>query len=677
MVTEALANEVIVLRLKAVTVDEAMKRIASTVGAEWHTADAGFELVRPDELAAKLRKEGLEAKAAAIAKMIEQQKKLAGGGDPLTTDGATLLAAHYDQSSNLPNTGNPESYQAYRRAQESLPDNRAAWKVLSAIDPKAIAGMESGQRVVFSNHPTAMQLPIDGDLTSIGDQMLQDHNMLADAFKKLRKPDPNKQAVPFYGQDPSVQMDGPPVRFVVSLQLMFLSQSYMVEMIGFDAKNNAICLSNVSLNVMGDQNDLMAQRTRVARANESEAKLPVSPLTQSMLDYMKKSMGNGGGSGMEPATGELRSALLNPDRTDPLAYIFSEAFLGIANLRNENLVAYPDDSAFLLGMFAGMEGQLKPSLVMQAVTGLGPMVPTNVTEQDGWLTIRPAHVLETVQTRTSRPALGEFLREFDQKGYLTLDSVGTLAAAVNGREFPVLDMFLPMMVDPAGADLHQSGDFNMLKLYGSLDESQLTRLNSHKSIRLAELRPEQAALLSRYVYESSRGFGGAPMVRDKSYAQSSADKEPTEAIPGGLSNDTTLTMSSTDAKVYFVKIGFEAGGSYTSPMSLDSLAWTIYTKSHPENSPGYNPNILGISPGTERTIQVVIGISPKNQPQCELKEHRPAPGGPWALDKLPDDVKKELDKAVARLTQMYQQQPGQDDGASPATPPVPVAPPSR
>ena len=48
------------------------------------------------------------------------------------------------------------------------------------------------------------------------------------------------------------------------------------------------------------------------------------------------------------------------------------------------------------------------------------------------------------------------------------------------REFPVLDLFLPMMVSEQ-AHLDRCGDLSMLKLYGSLDEGQEEAVDEQRS----------------------------------------------------------------------------------------------------------------------------------------------------------------------------------------------------
>ncbi len=664
MVTQDLANQVIVLRLKGVTTDEAMKRIASTVGAEWHTAHGGFELVRPEGLAAKLREQGLAARANGITKMIDQQLKLAEAGQVSTAADAARLADRLYQAA-VQQEGDSSAWPTFQQVRNTTPEYRAIWKVLSSIDPRAIAGMESSQRLVFSNKPTAMQQPISADLTDVGLQMQEQQNLVADAFKKLEKPGGGPQTFKF-GRPPVDPMSSAPVRFVIGVQLVFLSQSYVIDMIGFDANNSVVVTCHVSMDVISDFGGIMADRARVAKANISEPDLAVSPMVQEMLDFMKKSMAGGGGGGdVRLPDGALRAALLKPEERDPLAYIYSEGLLGIAERRNVNLVAYPDDSAFLIGMFAGMEGKLKPSLIMQTITGLGPMVPTNVLEQDGWLTIAPVDLEAAERSRTSRVALGNFLRAYDQAGFLSLDMVGNLVASVTSRELPVLDLFLPMMMDPT-AHLDQCGDLGMLKLYGSLDQGQMTRLTSKQAIRVAELRPEQAALVSRYVYEGkdpAHHFG-------QGSSDAAAESEPTEALPSGLPDVSTVSMTSDDENVYFVKQSIN-GSTYTSPMNISALGWTVSQKDHPTGSPEFRPTVLSIQPGVQRTVHFVISTGTMARFESALKEQRTVQGGPWTLDNLPAAVKKELDKAVA----MYSNLPGQA-GQDSAPIPAPAAPPS-
>src|SRR5207248_5465149 len=116
----------------------------------------------------------------------------------------------------------------------------------------------------------------------------------------------------YFRQPPTSPIEAPPVRFVVSLQLVFLSQSYQIDMICFDSNNKAVAVCHANMDVMSDFGGMMADRARVAKATESETDLPVTPLTQQMLDFMKKSMSGNGGGGEQVVTGDLRTAFLNP-----------------------------------------------------------------------------------------------------------------------------------------------------------------------------------------------------------------------------------------------------------------------------------------------------------------------------------------------------------------------------
>ena len=658
-----LVNEIIVLRLKGVTTDDAMKHIAAAIGGEWKQREQGYDLERDDELTAKLKQQGLQAKVVAVQQMIDKQIKLSGADKPLDQAGAARLAAQLHQAESQQQI-HPENYQAVRLAQEQMPDERATWWLLSRIDPKALADMESGERTVFSNKPTGMQVAIEGDLNDIGERWKQEHDLVADELKKLRKPDDNKSIAPFEKSETDL-MPAEPARFVVSVQKVFLSQSYQIRVIGLDGNNHAIALSDTNLDLMGDFGNMMAERAKMARANPNESNIPVTPITKAMLEFMRTSMSGGG---QHPLSAELRQAMLNPDKTDPLAYLYSEAFLGVAAARNENLVAYPDDSGFLMGMFAGMEGNLKPSLVMEAVTGLGPMMPTDVTEQDGWLTLAPSDRIEALKSRADRQELGELLRSFDKNGYMTLADVGKLAQTVNTLEYPVLDQFLPLMLDQQ-ASLDNLGNLQMVKLYGSLDDGQLMRLKSNLSIRAAELRPEQVAAMSQFAFTGDSfgrrtyNFGGG-----KDVFEAAEDAEPTETMPDGLPSDTTLSMDIQEKPVYFMKVS-TGNSSFSETGDMTNVAQIVYLEQHPERSPNYHPHITSIGPGTSLVVQISIRARTDQQFQSEIHERHPLPGGPWKMDSLPDDVKKKLDAELLRFSQIMNPRNAPDSAPPPSTNP--------
>ncbi|MEA2553399.1 MAG: hypothetical protein QOJ65_1575 [Fimbriimonadaceae bacterium] len=646
-----LQDEIVVLRLKGVTTDEAMKKIAAVVGAEWRKAKDGYELSRSPDMATKLYDDAIAARAASLRSSVAAKLKQTQADQPMTPDRINRIAAQLAKSQGEHDTEIATlNYRELANLQQSVPDSRALWQMVAKLDPKLLARIELGQRVVVSNKPNSLQTEVSDDIASLGEQLFQDHNAFADAFLKFKKPKQGQTDEESPAGGPGDKMPAVPVRFTISLERQFFGDSISAQMLGFDADNNPVVFASGNLEFMGDFGNVMADRAKLVRAAESEPALTISPRSQAMLDFMKKAISGGGGS-MQPATGELREFFLHPEETDPLGTLASEALIGMAEQRGANLVAYPDDTLFLVAMFAGQEGKLKPTLIIQALTGLGPISQMSLTEADGWMTVAPDDRYQAYISRTNRAALGQYLRAFNENGFAPIAATAKLAESARGREFGVLSIFVPMMLSQEAVPQGR-GNVNILKLYASLGQEQIDRLDGGQSIRFAELDKSQISLLRRYVYQSAESRYDVVSEGSKtSYLQQQASQEPTESMPNGLPADGMLSLDVKKSTTYFVKVKADSF-EYTSPMDINSLAWTISLKDHPEQSPGYHPKVESIAPGEDRTLTFKLQLDPKRIVSAQLRESRKSGAGPYTLDNLPEDIKKELDKAIAQYKNM-------------------------
>lgn len=645
-VDQGLRDEIIVLRLKGALLEDVKQRIATVVGAEWKKTPDGFELYRSAEMATQLNREAVEARAKNIQEALEAKRAQIRFDTPLTAQELDRLAAQFNlERSSIERDGNQNDYDKLVQMQASMPGARALWRVLAAIDPKRLAEIGLDQRVVFSNQPTKTQVEIGSDLSKVGEQLFEENNGLSAAYQKLN---PGESSVlEGYGIDPIASYRAEPVRFVLSARREIFGDAINLHLIAFDGSGGAVMTSRGTLQLIGNLGKLQAERARMMKEAETEPDLPISPATKGMLEFMRKVMGGGV---MEAATGALRDALLHPETIDPLATAASEAFLGIADLRNENLVFCPDDSMFLIAMFAGQEGKFKPSLVMQGVSGLGQVSQANVEEKDGWMLVSPTDRLQTYQSRTDRRALGEFMRSFDEKGYVPIEASALLAKSIRGSSMPMLDIFFPMLLSP-DARPEDRGELRILKLYAELGPEMIRRMYETGGVRVAELNREQLRLVSDYFYQKEGGVSRmiAPGKPRPSFAELAASGEPTEILPDGMSLDATIGFSARTQKTFIARVS-NGGSQYVTAMPMDTIAWTLSLKDHPEEAPStYQPTILSLSPGEERTIGFDLSIARGKEVHSDLKETRLLPGGPWSLNHLPDDLKKELSAALAKV----------------------------
>jgi hypothetical protein len=663
-----MANEIIILRLKGTPLQDAMQKIADAVGAQWVKKSDGFELDRTPEMENRLRQEAIDSRVKLLEAALGKQTQAVEADKPLSQDRIDKLAAKIIQQSSQPQDVD-HNWREILQMRDSLPDQLAILRVFSMIDLRELATMDDNERWVFSNKPTKMQRQIAGDLSSIATRLKEEHNAFLATYSKLKAPDKADPYITISEQE----MTWVPDRFVLSVTRQMFGDSLKLNMIVFDSGNHAICSASTNLSIDFQMEGMIAQRAKIARDTATEKDIPVSAVTNQMLEYVRKTRSNSG-SFEEPITGELRQALLNPEQQDPLSYAASEAFLGIAEARNENLVVYPDDTMFLVAMLSGMEGSFKPSLVMQAVSGFGQVLPTTITETNGWMTLTPADRLATLQSRMSREALGSYLREQEQNGCVSIDSTAKLASAVNGCQLPVLAIFVPMMLDPS-ARLGTNNDLTLLKIYSTLNSTQIQQLESHAGVPIGDLTSGQLLLLNHLVFAS---FGNEQMpVETQNGATESevkAASELTETMPDGLPIDTVLNMSSNSEKTYFCQVKSN-NSTFTESMSVDTMAWYVNQTDHPDGN--VKMEIVSIQPGESRTLSFSVVAGAGRGITTTLNEQRKGTGGPWTLAQLPDDLKAQLAKAKERFDQARSQQgteaPAETLPAATAPPPNPHA----
>lgn len=665
-----MADEIIVLRLNNVLLKDAMQKIADTVGAEWVKKPDGFELDRSPDQVDKFQQDIINRRVQILTTCLTKAIKKAKADQPYTQDRINQLVAAATTTPSQSADGQGTDFRAMSQLRDSAPDSVAALQLLSKIDIRQLAALNDSSRLAFSNKPTKMELLIPGDLSQFAEDFMTAHNAFYDAYSKAKKPDtPNP-----YFSIPESAITSAPDRFVLDVSSQMLNDDISARMIAYDAQDHPIAGSSISLSFDDEMNDMMSQRARIARETANEKEIPVSPATKQMLEFIRNSTSGSGPDNqrLNAISGELRQALLHPEENDPLSYALSEAFLGIADQRNENLVVYPDDSMFLVAMFAGMEGSFKPSLVLQGVSGLGQVLPTTVTEQDGWLCLSPVDRLGAMSKRMNRAALGTYLRDDDANDYVSIDSTAKLAASIQGYDLPLLCIFIPLMLTPDqmfGLD----NDMAMMKLYASLNDSQLTRLQNNAPIPIGEFNNDQLAIINHFVFQADHQDDPVPVKQGETLAEQLASQETPDTFPDGIPADATLTMSTDTTPTYFCTLR-QDNNTFTSPTDINTIAYYIYHKDHPDKvDPNPTPEIVSIQAGEERQLTFNVNLSPDCTLTSFAKEDRKTPGKVWTVANLPDDIKAQ----IAKAEQSFQNVPVQSDGAPPEAPPPTVAPPAK
>lgn len=668
---EALGSEIIILRLHEVTTQEAMKQIAKAIGGEWRKAPDGFELYRSADMADKLHAKAVDIRAQAIKKAIDEKVVRLKLGQPMSDQEAASLATRFlKEFEESRKRSDRDSWRKFSEMRASFPTQRALWQLLSRIDPRTLADVEESQKVVYSTIPTSMQRELRLDLRPLAEQIFREQRAFAQGVATALKDQPkgeDQETTSFPGeQSERVAMRSVPEKFVLVIDQPYFSEGLSVTLAAVDDKGKLLFQTSDRLGFAEDWSALEAEQAKVVTSSKDEPDIALSPISKALMGFMQ-----GPEVGTQTLSGEAKQAILHPEQLDPLATATSEAMLGLAEYKNVNLVMYPDDAMFMVAMFAGQSKSLKPSVLLQSARAFGSMMDTQVIEEPGWLLVVPNNPLETYRNRTNREALGVYLREVDA-GEIRLNDFAELASTIRGINFPVLMMFMPMLV---GGQLDiDPGSVDMLRFYASLGEAAVSRLQKQPT-RIANLNKEQLGLLYRYVFESRdasvlanaerQALNETPAEEILPALMGSEDtvQDTTEQLPDGLPMESMLSVKEEKETTYFVKADM-GGVIYTHPTTIESLAWMLAPPEKGEEMEGPPMKILSISPGVKRTLTFTIALPGNRSITSQLKENLKGTDGPWTADTLPNEIKKQIQQLIAQAKQEAQAE-GEGEEAPP------------
>jgi hypothetical protein len=480
------------------------------------------------------------------------------------------------------------------------PGGRAIARLLTAMNPSDLAALEPATRTVVSQ----MQRPMPGNASTIIAQFLDEQRML----DKVAGDAPVVEGGGGFiraeiggGRDRQRTTTGRPGKTLLVITRMGIADVLQCQLTVYDAQTG----DNMASGFLS----LVPEPPTVLPSPKSgpEENLPISALGKEFAKLVSANGGNsigaaramfaistgddggdvtflGSPSGGPPValSKEWRERVLNPDKFEPLSTTTSDIFLGIANGRNENLVATFPDATLLPSARRIAQGELKAS---EALSLAHTSWQLATSEKDGWLEVWPSQPYTAAQERMNRVALGKMLRTLDTKGRLGLDDLATYAVSTDAvNTMAGVDYFYLRLLDPATADRQFAsifqGNREMLKFYGLLGQSQRNGLANGQPLALGSLGQKQRDLLHSMVYNSldgprittpnerpspRQGPGGpAAMMMGAGGLQ----RERTEALPTGVPSNGVLILRLMREQAVLATDSTGANGQY---LTADAL----------------------------------------------------------------------------------------------------------
>ena len=487
-------DEVLILSVQDVRLNDLIEKIANATSAEWQKENGGYRLIRSAKLLKKLEDEHFAKVVEAVALGQERlRKSLESAGEYSDTVARSISEKLSNYLSELTQRGDRDlEYRKLEMIRPILPGYRLALRIAATLDPKALAAIPARERAVFSTQPNRLQKPFPKSLQPALASYAKEVEMLAAHL-------PDEPKMPEMGVEANVwqalmlrqRKDAKPSKILLSVTSPAENRSSMLQLMVANEKGTIIERSYISLSPVDPMNrTVLPAKPPVPEPGEKLIEL--SPLSKEYSEYVSKVYQP------NPAvptvmSRELREFLLNPEKNETTALVFSEVVLATAKERNLNVVISPPYGA----MGPGSGKDMTPSKFLTQYR-TSPFGGTTVSLENGWLEARPSDWFQVRNNAPDRFALGRFLRIGASRSH-DLEDHAALALAMPSQSAHGNAMNVFMLLYRNSYDRYSHNDFDLLRLHGSLTVQQ-RRAATSDGLPFAGLSPWQKRQVESMVY---------------------------------------------------------------------------------------------------------------------------------------------------------------------------------
>lgn len=508
-----LDSQPVIVNLTNVPYETALEWIANVMDGVWEVQGQYRSLKRTAAINMRVQNEAFRDRNTRLLDMT--QKRLVGHQRSRLneeTASRTILA--------LQDPSSPD----YGQARVNSAQIRLVDRVLLAIPRPEVASAPNLNHIVFSDKPKILQNGLrmsPDELTGI----CKEQNVWTIALRKLAKTHPELKPQVALREviDPST------ARLVVILSrpIRHIPSHIEVRIVDEDGRT------------LVDAEDTLEQPQPPSIDWKSRAfgGVTLSPLAAELSSAMNQDQPN--------ISQELRDALLDPDRRDPLSYAASEGLLGIVEPKRWNLVACLTDDVALPPQVATYvsNGVVDGANLMGAIARTG-----RVQESPALILIKPDHPFISERSRMNRKALVPYAGSVNRTGTSSLyPQADFLAGTGPGTDLRLAKAWLTLLKPTSLPLLGSSPD--ALCFLGMLGPDQRKRLINGDALTYADLSVEQRRQLSRLNFSPA---GELHLFQDPPRTNRTLDYEITERFQTTALNTQRVEMRKGSEK--FVRI---------------------------------------------------------------------------------------------------------------------------
>ncbi len=682
----ATKDDILIIKVTDVPLNILLQKIASATNTEWEQTANGMRLIRTDPIRRKEANEEYAKLVGQIQASLDKTHKTTAEEGEFTDRNAQLTADRLVNMQERQQSGQMVTdWQEQQRLTLEGPAYRLMRKVSVLLDAKTIAAVPEGRNVVYSNMPNRMQHQLPGNIQPLVQTYIKEQAIWAKAVKAARDRRGGQQNWYFENMsDPSNRKIG---KVLLSLNRSRQSRGVQLRLIVSDEKGRLIGSANHVLGWDWEAYTTQAQQAaKTSASKEEDIRFSrTSQLIQEAFVALRTASERNAQTNVS-ANPEVREILINPDKFEPLSIIATDCVFETARIKNVDIVCSAPDMIFYTGAVMGGQN-LKPTTYLNNLNYL-----MDVETSNGWLVMKPVVPSSARRQRADRVLLGQFVRQAIKEGRVSLDNRASYAFKSGMEEETYFPTYILSLVGIVPQD-EFGGEWNTLRLYGSLTANQRQAAKASQPIPFRSLQPAQLEILRNVVFDSPwarlqvsyQQEDFADMQNENGVIMGGGlESEATEVLPNGFIGNETLTITDkTDARLFSKPESENGGPQYWGESAYDanSLAHEIFQSERPElfpwrDQPGYpRGKVTKVRPGTQRQINFRTQFTPRVSLNLALSENSYSSEA-VAIDKLPPDIKKQIQDALARIREQYKnaKPPTWDYGGRGGSTPPPPAP---
>lgn len=635
-----LDEEPLILSLHAVSVKEAMDKIALACAGEWKKTEQGYRL-QSGAQAKALHDKAIQERADFFTKSIGDLEKAWGCDKPFDDAAAERWAELLIAESR----GVPMDLSS----KQNNPTARAFLRALRLLDPREVASLQVGQSVDFSSEPKAFERPLEGEET-VFRLLVEEQERLGRVFDKLLESESLELQQRLRGRQ-SVKAD--PTRLIVHVNVDGPSRYVpMVTYPSFQAGNTYMdqTILGRPLPTYEDGKPHIPKRT-------DGKGLVLGPAAREIADHIPDTEYQGGLLwNVKPLSEPLKQAILHPTVTEPLSFATTDLVFAYAQQKGLNVALCPTDPCEKIAYTEAREGPITAEVFR------GEMFKDEllISDTDGWLLGKPKDPLQCKENRLPRKELEAFYQSVANEGYVSLDSASRLesyAARYGDRD--LVDVATRCLLGlehpyPTGYGWYRPA----LRFLPTLTPEQ--RMAARKGtlrINVATLSGEQLRLFTDWVLSANISFStpGTPSVPAKT------------ALPLALERGT-IEITQTDTQMATLTFPYR-GIRVENAQPLEVIAFTAAEKEYMLQHGDYGTDSL--RPGVRRRLWLRVVLPDSSEQSVALYDLHMLPVKPMTLKQFIAAMEPKQRAEFEAMLAKYRQEAKERAAEKPITVPPP------